>query len=121
MSGGTVRWTRTSRGDASFMSRSSARCGFVECPDGSVRPVQLRRSAVRGPRRSAVLLCLLLVAVCSVPAGLGRVPVPDRLVRTWVNSHQDGGAFATLDAVIRAARWQWICLALILLCGVLAL
>jgi membrane-associated phospholipid phosphatase len=63
----------------------------------------------------------MLVAVSALPVSLGRVPPPDRLVRRWVTTHQDGGAFAALDTVIRFAAWQWVCLALILLSGVVAL
>lgn len=85
--------------------------------------MQLRRTAVRerGPRALPTLGCLLLVMLSAVPVGLGRVPAPDRMVRHWVNTHQDRRAFAVLDALTRVAHWQWVCLALIVVAAVVAL
>jgi membrane-associated phospholipid phosphatase len=85
--------------------------------------VQLRGNAVpgRGFRALLVLVCLLLVAACAVPAAFYRPTPLDRVVRRWVNAHQGRGAFAVLDAVTRMAHWQWVCLALVVLATALAI
>jgi membrane-associated phospholipid phosphatase len=85
--------------------------------------VQPRRNAVpeHGFRTLLVLVCLLLVGACAVPAGIDRPTLFDRVVRGWVNAHQGDGAFAVLDAVTRLAHWQWVCLALVVLATALTI
>jgi undecaprenyl-diphosphatase len=69
----------------------------------------------------SVVLCLLLIAASAVPVALGRVPAVDRAVRSWTEAHQGRRAFAVLDAVTRLAHWPWVCVALIVVAGAVAI
>jgi membrane-associated phospholipid phosphatase len=83
-------------------------------------PDRRRSGAAHAAGPVGIVACLLLVAASAAPVALGRVPAVDRAVRSWSAVHHDPHVFAVLDAVTRLARWQWVCLSLIVIAGTAA-
>jgi membrane-associated phospholipid phosphatase len=82
-----------------------------------------RRAGVveHGPGRVGIVACLLLVAASAAQVCFGHVLAVDRGVRSWSATHQEPQVFAALDAVTRLARWQWVCVSLIIIAGTAAI